>query len=297
MRAITRSIRCLWALLATVLAGLCAVADAAPALVAVVEQPRSFGHFVGDRLQQRVLLEQQGDALEPTAMPQPERLGVWIERLSARIENDPTGRRWLTVDYLITNAAPTLTTIRIPAWELKGNTRKDGSTVVQTVPPWPIHVAALTPLEVPTVEALRPDWPAPQIAIEPIVHRLQLALVALVLTLLTWLGWVLWRNWRAATQQPFAGALRQLRGLDDTDATAWYVLHRAFERSAGRVVQRSSLDKLFQIAPHMKSLRREIEDFFGRSEAFFFSTGEAPESTDLHGFCKKLRRLEKRHER
>jgi mxaA protein len=283
--------------LAIAFAGLSAVADAAPVPVAVVEQPRPFGYFLGDRLQQRVLLEQQGETLEPTALPQPERLGVWIERLSSRTETDPAGRRWLTVDYLITNAAPALTTIRIPGWELKGATRKGGSAVVQSIAPWAIHVAALTPVEVATAEALRPDRSASLIATEPIVQRLQLSLGVLVTMLLSWLGWVLWRNYRATAHQPFANACRQLRGLNETDAIAWHVLHRAFERSAGRTVQRSSLDKLFQAKPHLTSLRPEIEEFFGRSEAFFFSGGKAPESIDLHGLCKKLRRLEKRHER
>jgi mxaA protein len=288
MSAIARSIRSLGVLSVIGFSGASAVAT--------VEQPRPFGHFLGDRLQQRVLLEQQGHTLDPTALPQPERLGVWIERLSARVEDDSTGRRWLTVDYLITNTAPTLTTIRIPAWEVKGTTRNDGSAVVQTIPPWAIHVAALTPVEVPTVDALSPDRPAPLIATEPIAKRLQVSIGALLLTLLSWLGWVLWRNWQASAQQPFASALRQLRGLNDADATAWHILHRAFERSAGRVVQRSSLDKLFEALPQMESLRPEIEQFFTRSEAFFFSTGVTPEATDLHGLCKNLRRLEKRHE-
>lgn len=283
-------------LLEIAFAGLSAVVNAAPAPVAVVEQPRPFGHFLGDRLRQRVLLSQQGNMFEPSALPQPERLGVWLERLSSQTETDSAGRRWLTVDYLIVNAAPTLTTIRIPAWDL-GSTRKDGSPVVQTIPPWAIHVAALTPVELPTAETLRPDQPAPLIATEPIVRRLQLSVGVLVLTLLSWLGWVFWRNWRAAAQQPFASALRQLRGLNDTDAAAWHILHRAFERSAGHVVQRSSIDKLFQALPHLESLRPEIEQFFARSEAFFFSTGAMPETTDLHGFCKKLRRLEKQYER
>jgi mxaA protein len=273
-----------------------AVADATATAVAVVEQPRPFGHFLGDRLQQRVLLEQQGDRLDPTTLPQPERLGVWIERLSARTETDSTGRPWLTVDYLITNAAPTLTTIRIPSWQLKGKMRSGGGAVVQTIPPGSIHVAALAPFEDSGAEALQPDRPAPLIATEPIVRRLQLSIAALIASLLSWLVWMLWRNWQAAARQPFARALRQLRGLNEDDAAAWHVLHRAFELSAGRAVQRSSLDKLFETAPHMKSLRPEIEKFFARSEAFFFSTGKAPESIDLHDLCRKLRRLEKRHE-
>jgi mxaA protein len=284
-------------LVAIALAGPWAVADAAPPQVARVEQPRPFGHFLGDRLQQRVLLEQQGETLEPTALPQPDRLSVWIERISSSTESDSTGRRWLVVDYMITNAAATLTTIRIPGWELKGGMDKDGRAVVQTVPPWAIHVAALSPMESPTAEALSPDRSAPRIAVEPIVQRMQLALAVLSLALLSWLGRLLWRNWRAAAQLPFAGAWRQLRRLDDADIAAWLILHRAFERSVGRVVQRSSLDELFQIAPHLQSLRPEIEQFFSRSERRFFSGDERREFTDLHGLCKKLRRAEKRHQR
>jgi mxaA protein len=297
MSTIARSSRRLCALLAIVLMGLCAVAFAAPAPVAVVEQPRAFGHFVGDRLQQRVLLDRQGDTLEPTALPQPRRLGVWIERLSSRTETDSTGRSWLTVDYLIINAASTLTTIKIPGWELKCTTRKDGSTAVQTIPPWTINVAALTPVEVPTAEALQPDRPAPLIATGLIAHRLQVSFGALIATLLSWLGWVLWRNWRASARQPFASARRQLRGLDESDVAAWHILHRAFERSAGGAVQRSSLDRMFDAMPHLKPLRAEIEQFFERSEAFFFAGNKAHQSIDLHGLCAKLRRLEKRHER
>jgi mxaA protein len=274
-----------------------AAATIGPTAVATIEQPRPFGHFLGDHLQQRVLLEHEGDALVPGALPQPERQGVWIERLSSGIETDPAGRAWLAVDYLIINAAPSLTTLRIPGWELKGVLRKTGAAVVQTVPPWSVEVAALTSIDAPGAEALRPDRPALPIAAEPIVRRLRLSLAALGVTLLSWLGWMLWRNWRAAARLPFAMASRQLRGLSDADAAAWHILHRAFERSAGRAVQASSLDKFYQAAPHFNVLRPEIEDFFARSDAFFFATGKTVEPMDLHGFCKALRRLEKRHER
>jgi mxaA protein len=295
-RAFTAWLRHLSLAVAAALVILVAVADAAPASVAIVEQPRSFGHFIGDRLQQRILLEVQGDALEPAGLPEPERLGVWVERLSSRMESDPAGRRWLIVNYQIINAAPTLTTIRLPAWQLKGAKTINGNAELLSIAAWSIHVAPLAPTAAVTAETLRPDRPAPPIATAPIVQGLQLSLGALLLTLLAWLGWVLWRNRQAAAQQPFACAQRQLRGLGAGDAAAWHVLHRAFERSAGRALQRSSLETLFQAEPHLTAMRAEIEDFFARSEAFFFATGMAPAPIDIHGLCKKLRQLERRHE-
>lgn len=45
-------------------------AGAEPDAALVVEQPRAFGHFLGDRLQQRILLERRGISLQPIALPQ-----------------------------------------------------------------------------------------------------------------------------------------------------------------------------------------------------------------------------------
>jgi mxaA protein len=296
-RDVTARSRHLCLATACVITASVAFADATPPSLAQVEQPRPFGHFIGDRLHQRVLLEVQGKALEPAAMPAPERLGVWIERLSTRIETDLTKRRWLAVEYQIVNAAPSLATVRLPAWQLKGTLAKTGDAAMLNVDAWPIQVAALTPSTAEVAVALRPDRPAPPIAIAPIEQRLQVSLGMLLLTLLSWLGWILWRNRRAAAQQPFARALRELRGLGPSDPGAWHALHRAFEHSAGRALQRSSVHALFRAAPHLIALRAEIEDFFARSEAFFFAAGKPPGAIDLHILCRKLRRLESRHER
>jgi len=280
------------------LAVLFATVHAAPTPAAVVEQPRAFGYFLGDRLQQRVLLEQQGGAFQATALPQRERLGVWIERLSSRVETDSAGRTWLAVDYQIINAAPLLSTIQIPGWALRGTSPASGSRdVVLSVPPWAIQVAALTPPEAPSLQTLRPDQPAPLIPTGPLEQRLQLSLTALIVSMVSWLVWLLWRNRRAVARQPFSLAWRQLRGLPDNDRAVWLALHRAFDRSAGRMVQSASLDQLFQAAPHFSALRPQIEAFFAQSEAFFFSSGTVAEPIALRELCKRLRRLEKGQER
>ena len=51
-------------------AALLAIAmTAGAASAATVEQPRAFGHVIGDVLTQRVLLEEAGQALQPGALP------------------------------------------------------------------------------------------------------------------------------------------------------------------------------------------------------------------------------------
>ena len=47
---------------------------------AIVQQPRTFGYFLGDVVTQRVLLELDGKRFEPEALPRVERVGVWFER-------------------------------------------------------------------------------------------------------------------------------------------------------------------------------------------------------------------------
>jgi mxaA protein len=129
---------------------------------------------------------------------------------------------------------------------------------------------------------------------------------------LWWAGWWAWRNWRASTRQPFAKALREIRGLDEQSSQAWVALHRAFDATAGRVVQAETLPSMFAQAPRFKPERAAIEQFFAQSSARFFdarSEARSGSSVDAHAgsaaasprisardLCTVLRRIEKRHE-
>jgi mxaA protein len=146
------------------------------------------------------------------------------------------------------------------------------------------------------------------IAAAPIRRAIVLAASALALTLASWLGWILWRNRRANTTQPFARALRELRGLEDRDPRAWQVLHRAFDRTAGRVVHTATLSELFERAPQLTPAKEKIEHFFTQSSALFFGAPAAPSGTAAplpaatslappRALCKELRQIERRYER
>ncbi len=262
---------------------------------AVVAQPRPFGYFIGDIVRKHVLLPDED--FEIGEMPQTERIGVWFERRPVKtIVSSEDGRRWLILEYQIINAPQELATIEIPGFELEDATGTRGIAV----PASSIDVAPLTtalPEGADLAGALRPDRAAPHIATSPIQRRLVIYATAFALTLLSWLSWIGWRNWRARTHLPFASAWQEIRELDDREARAWQALHRAFDRTAGRVTHSATVAELFDQAPHLVSQRDRIEQFFRQSSDFFFGSGLPEKALSVRELCRDLRRIEERHER
>jgi len=268
-----------------------------------VQQPRPFGYALGDTLTQRILLGPAGREFQPAALPPTERAGLWFARRSSKIERAEDGRRWLVIDYQLVNAPQTLMTVNLPTVTLKSKT---GSVLV--VPEWPISVAPLTPRAAFAkggLQDLRPDHAAPMLPTLNLRRQLEFWSSAFALTVVIWLGWWLVRSLRAAANQPFASALREIRRTGDDSATAWLALHRAFDRTAGRVLQTTTLSALFKRAPHFETQRGAIEQFYARSNLRFF--GVAPASgavatssattASLRTLATTLRRIEKQHER
>jgi mxaA protein len=283
---------------------------------ASVEQPRSFGHLIGDVLTQRVLLEHGGHALSLAALPVADRVGLWLERRAARVEPDVRGRDWLVLDYQVVNAPRALTSVPLPALELVMT-----SGVTLAVPAWPLSIGPLTPGTVfgqGDLQPLRPDRPVAALATEGLQRQFVAAAAALGAVLIAWLGWWAWRNSREAERLPFArasGELRQLARMHRGQPLAavpeaWRVMHRALNASAGRVVHAGSLPRLLVEAPHLQPLAARLEVFYRQSAAHFFalaspansaagSTVGAPAASavpeDLLALCRDLRQAEQRH--
>lgn len=274
------------------------------ATLAVVEQPRDTGYFVGDKVTQRVLLERGGHPVSPVSLPPAGRVSAWFERRAATVQTDASSHPWLVVEYQILNAPPKLIRVKLPAWSLpiKGNSA--AAVPPLKVPEELINVAPLSPPGSPTQVGstdLRPDHEPPVIETASIRRAIEMSAGALFLTLIAWIIWVVWRNWRAMATQPFARALREMQTLDDGEPRVWQALHRAFDRTAGRVVQSATLPVLFERAPQLIPARAEIEQFFAQSRLLFF--GGAPVAAGNVGgpspraLCVELRRIEKRNER
>ena len=255
---------------------------------ATVEQPRSFGYVIGDLATQRIQLPNRFVATELTT---PQRVGLWFERLGTRTEVTSDGSRWLIVDYQLTNAPRTLAAANLPAWTLES---KDGAKL--NVPAWSMNVGALIPENVsPSIELLRPDRSAPLIPTAAMRARFHFALLALAIVLVSWIAWRQWRIRQERANLPFAHALHEMRHLEDGAPLAWQTLHRAFDRTAGRVIQLENLPALFQRAPHLAPLRPDIERFFAQSSERFFGTGLAQGSISTRSLCRELQRLEQRY--
>lgn len=280
--------------------GAAAPASAAPPLPqgapARVEQPRAFGHTLGDVLTQRVLLAIDGKPVELTKPPAPGRVGVWLERRPTRIERDADGLRWLVIEHQLINAPQALTALTLPALDLPSSGGLLG------VAAWPFSAAPLTPRNAfarGALDALQPDRAAPAVDTTSIRRQIALWGGLCVATVLAWCGWLALRSWRAGRSQPFARALRELNGLrgrSDDAPEAWQALHRAFDRTAGRSLQSASLARLFERAPQYAPLRDDIERFYAQSAALFFGDGQPADTLPLRSFARRLRSIEKRHE-
>jgi mxaA protein len=266
------------------------------AAAALIQQPRAFGYVLGDVITQRVLLQLEGAPFRLAKTPPTQRVGLWLERRAARIESAADGRRWLVLDYQLVNAPRSLTTINVPPLLLKS---AQGSGTLM-VPDWPVSVSPLTPhsaFEANGMGAFRPDRQAALIASAPIRRQVCLWFAALAATLTVWLAWTKWRNRLAALNQPFARAWYEIQQLDAASPQAWQTLHRAFDRTAGRVMHTDTLPVLFEQTPHLQPLRVQIEEFFAASSERFFGTETQGAAVSIHSLCDVLRRVERRHER
>lgn len=252
-----------------------------------VAEPRAFGHTIGDVLTQRVLLEANGHAVSAVAMPSAGRVGVWFERRAARVETDADGRRWLVLDYQLTNAPLAPTQVALPALELN-----IAAGDVLRVPEWRVGIGPLvadgasttvsadasgvSPIADPQagLSGIQPDRLAAPVALAPIRRRLGFGLAALVVTLAAWGAWAWWRNAREAARLPFARAWRQMRRLDARAAqseSAWRVLHRALNETAGHVVHAGSLAAVIGRETWLQPLRPQLEQFYRQSDEHFFA--------------------------
>jgi len=267
-------------------------ADATP--VATVEQPRSFGHVLGDVLTQRVLLLREGREVLPSSMPAADRVNVFLERRASRIEQDELGVRWLVIEYQVVNGPRALTVANFPAVALV----TDAGPL--QVPSWPISIGPLTPtatFDQGALQALRPDRPVEPQATQGLERDFKRALAALAAVLLAWAAWWAWRNHRESHRLPFAQAWQEIRRVEPTSAQAWLALHRALNDTAGRVVHGRSLPRLLSEAPHLQPLASDLDAFFRHSEQRFFATaaGTAPGDLSLRQLALALRDAERQH--
>lgn len=262
------------------------------------KQPsRAFGYFIGDVLEQRIRLQSAGRSVELAELPTNKRVGRWLERLSSTLTTGDQDESWLILKYQLINAPSKPVTISLPALSL--SVIKGEPLVVSALP---ISISPLTPTVIAAgVESqlMRPDrQPVPPDPRAP-ARGLKYMVMALVATIISWSGWWHWRQHTDARRLPFARALRDIRKLDskqpNEDPHAWFALHRAFNDSAGKAINSSTIADLIQQEPWLKSFESRIDAFYAASAARFFEEVTQPQPFALIDFGKALYLTEKRH--
>lgn len=288
-------------------AGGLAAADAEDTepIVAQVNDPRAYGHRVGDVLTRTIVLDVPGRlTLDEASIPTPGRIGHSFELRRVTQDWRPTlrGRRYtLGFDYQVFRAPNEPVVLDLPSFTLRFDGQPRGEEL--RIDFAPVGLAPLAPVEAPLragLGTLRPDTPALRVDTLPERRRLglyaALALLPLAHLAMVYLGWPWWRR----RQRPFARARRQLEGMLATAPTdewlnAWRTLHAALDATARRVLHAGAVDRFVAEQPAYAAVRGEMLQFFERSERFFFG-GQAPLEADrlwLRDFCRRCFDIER----
>lgn len=274
-----------------------------------VTNPRTFGHVIGDILQQKIHLELATPyQLDEDSLPEAGLVNRWLE-IRAPVVRTRHSRGTTSYEILLTYQtfylAERLESIVIPSLELLlGN----GERILPLrVPEWSFSVTPLSAhaIDAPvTVYTLRPDHPPVVMPVMPHVYRI-IGLLVCLLAALVYLAYVYWGvPFFASRKRPFSISYRHLRKLEHkpfTDARyldALRSLHRAFNLTAGRTVLAGNLDLFFVHHPEFAGLRTAIETLFIQSRMAFFEprrqlTRDAHAMQNLVKLCHRCRALER----
>ncbi len=276
-------------------------ARAADARIDAIEEPRAYGHVIGDLITREIRLAlPAGVTLKAEALPRAGRADNWLELHSLQVRAAGSGKTTLRLTYQVVNIAAEVVTTELPALKLALAGAGAADETID-VPDWPVHLSALTPadaVERSGLEALQPDIAPRREETAPTLGRLAAwAVLALLLAapllLARYPQLAFWRQ-----RAPFLAAWRDLRrlpGQGDAARHAMTRLHAAFDASAGGTVFAQQLEPLYRARPSLRAASAEIDAFFAASRRVFFAEsdgGSAWSLADAQALAFKLAQLE-----
>jgi mxaA protein len=276
------------------------LAAPAPAEIAAIDPPRSYGYVIGDviELQWRVT-PPPGMKLRAEGLPKPGAVNRWLvlRELQLAEEGDPSPRSYrLKAVYQTFRAPLAVLNLTLPGLPLS----LDGPAGPQAAatPDWAFKMAPLRELSVFDADGtapVRPDGLPPR----PDNSKARLALGLSLLAAATAAGWWAYREaWlpyrgRGRHFRQAEAELRHLPAGPDALRTAYACFHRAVNRSFGEPLFAADLERLIGERPDYAPLKEELEAFFAGSYGSFFGAGESPFSLDrLAALCRACRRIE-----
>ena len=294
-------------LLALALAAMLNSASAQVDLRATTEEPRAFGHQVGDVVTRVVWIDvPAGLTLDADSLPAPGRLSAALDlRTLSRGDEGIAGgtrvRLELVFQVFAAPVAPRI--VDLPTLKL----RFDGGGRSQElrVDPWPLAVSPLGPEAASPrhgLGELRPDQPPPA-ADTGMLRAVVVAGTTLAALIGAWLAAVYFGlPWWSRRHRPFGLAWRELqaarrRGALAEEAAACATitrrLHAALNASAGHVLFAEGVEAFIAAAPRYAPLRADLQSFFERSRGAFFAAAPADDPHWLLDLARALRDAER----
>ncbi len=275
---------------------------------ATQENPsRAVGYLLGDVLTQRTALQGENASADISDLQEPARIGPWLERRYATIVRDADGQRWLELRYQVVNVPTTLAEVSLPGVTVSS---RDGAPAKPLrIAPWTFTLSPMLPAidsgattsesisGASSLPRLQPDRTPEPLDVVAKRQRLILTTVALAGVLLGWLGWWLWRNHHDCRHLPFNRAYRSLQSsvspADDAPLAAWKAMHEAFNQTAGRTIQTSSVPILIERERWLAPNQERIEAFYRASAARFFRQPCQSEPFMLQELARDLAKAER----
>lgn len=288
--------------------------SSAQAAKVYIEEPRPFGHFIGDVVTRHVTVELEPgeDRVLPASLPRKGPVAYWLELRDITVDNKTAegGRLSMRLEYQGFYSALQPKVLEIPGFKLRvrsvGGEQSD--LMVPAVKVMFSPLREIVPEEKPDdpADALRPDASATPLRERP--HRLATLIAAVALGVLSLLLAHRYSvfPFGARRGRPFTRAAREFGRamvVDDVDDDRYrellLVMHRAIDEAAGRRVLPTDLNEIASSNAAIDEHRDRVEGFFNASKDAFFSgrTSDARESlpaTNLKRLMDDLAAAERR---
>lgn len=251
-----------------------------------VQNPRPYGWWLGDQLQQRVrIMLPPGAALDPSSLPRARAVDYWLDLQSVASRDIPGGVE-LTLTWQNFYSALEPSQRQVPDSPVR---LMDGTRFA--LPGFAYVTSPIRPILAPSQpDQMQPDPPYHLIDTGPARAGLAASAAALLLGLLA-LAWHQgWFPFHARAARPFTRAARAMRALPEPQARQ--ALHRAFDAAFGRVLIGADLDRFLDRAPQFAPLRDRLAQFFAGSDAAFFGQGQAV-AQDVPALARDLAAIER----
>ena len=280
-------------------------AQTRPEIGLSIDEPRAYGHVVGDRVQRALHLQlPPGFRLERASLPRSGEQSYWLDLAAVDIRTAQAsgGAVSVRLDYQLFYAPLQATRRELPGLDLAA-VNTGGKRITRSVPAFVFTMSPILELnpDARFGDAENDLLLADAVPMPPAVAGPRWATFAgLTIALSALLIWAWAAGYLSARARgPFAKAWLSLRRQRRAPAAAQALrtVHRAFDETAGQAVFADDLDAFIAAHPVFADLVDDIATFFDFSRRYFFAATQPADCDNgelLAGLERLVRRCRKR---